>query len=254
MSPEGGASGFNDHFSSVAEGYARYRPTYPDALFDWLASLCQRRDAAWDCATGSGQAASALAEYFDTVFATDASREQIEAAKPQERVRYSVARAEATAFKDSSFDLVTVGQALHWFDVDAFFSEAARVTAPGGVLAAWCYQVCRVSPEVDAAVDRLYTQLTGPFWPPERAFIERGYRDFTLPGAELNGPPLAMRLDWRADDMLGYLRTWSACHRYELEHGDDPVKIVEPDIMDAWGDAVRTVVWPLTTRVCRFPD
>jgi SAM-dependent methyltransferase len=254
VSSDGGAPGFNDHFSGVAQGYARYRPTYPDTLFDWLASLCERRNVAWDCATGSGQAAIALTRHFEAVHASDASAEQIAAAKPHRRVRYSVAPAESTAFKDSSFDLVTVGQALHWFDVDAFFVEATRVIVPGGVLAAWCYEICRVSAEVDSAIDYLYKELTGPFWPSERGFIERGYRDFTLPGAELKGPPLAMRLDWNADDMLGYLRTWSACQRFALEHGRDPVTIIEPNIRDAWGDAARAVVWPVSTRVCRFPD
>ena len=254
MSPEGGAPGFNDHFSGVAGGYARYRPGYPEALFDWLASLCECRDMAWDCATGSGQAAVALTRHFDAVRATDASAAQIAAAKPHRRVRYGVTPAEATAFEASSFDLVTVGQALHRFDVDAFFIEAARFTVPGGVRAAWCYEICRVSSEVDSAIDYLYRELTGPYWPPERGFIERGYRDFTLPGAELEGPPLAMRLDWRADDMLGYLKTWSACQSFALEHGRDPVSIIETDIRDAWGDAARAVVWPLSARVCRFPD
>ncbi len=253
MSPGDRTTGFNDHFSGVSRGYARFRPRYPDALFDWLQSLCKRRQRAWDCATGSGQAAVGLARHFDAVEATDASAEQIDAAKPHARVRYSAAPAESTPFADSSFDLVTVGQALHWFHVDRFFDEAARVAVPEGVLAAWCYGACRVSTGVDRVIYQLYHDLTGPYWPPERAFIERGYSDFTLPGTELEPPALSMRLTWRADDMLGYLRTWSACHRYELERGEDPVRIIESDLRDAWADALLTVEWPLTLRVCRFP-
>ena len=185
--------------------------------------------------------------------ATDASEEQIAAAIPHERVRYSVSAAEATPFAAGTFDLVTIGQALHWFDADRFFAEAARVAAAGAVLAAWSYETCRVSADVDRAIAWLYEDLAGPFWPPERALIERGYRDFVLPGTELAAPAFDMRLDWRADDMLGYLRTWSACRRYAAEHGTDPVDTIESTLKEAWGSAARTVRWPLNLRVCRFP-
>ena len=246
--------GFNDHFSDVSAGYARYRPTYPAELFGWLASCCARRHTAWDCATGSGQAAIALAAHFETVLATDASGEQIRSAMPHDRVRYEISPAETTPFEANSFDLVSVGQAMHWFDVEKFYAEALRVAVPGGILAAWCYALCSVTAEVDVVVDHLYCDLTGPYWPPERALIERGYRDFTLPGSELETPVFAMQLEWRADDMLGFLRTWSACSRFSAEHGTDPVDQIEATLKEAWGDAARTVRWPLELRVCRLPN
>jgi hypothetical protein len=52
---------FTDHFGSVAGAYAHYRPTYPAPLFAWLAAVAPARQRAWDCATGTGQAAVALA-------------------------------------------------------------------------------------------------------------------------------------------------------------------------------------------------
>ena len=71
-----------DHFSGHADRYEAFRPTYPDALFLYLSSLCTRRDLGWDCATGNGQAAVALAPYFSAIIATDASQKQIDHARP----------------------------------------------------------------------------------------------------------------------------------------------------------------------------
>ena len=112
-------------FATVAREYANFRPEYPPELFAWLARQCVARELAWDCGCGSGQASVALAEHFDQVHATDVAPEQIAAAKPHPRVKYSVAPAEHSGLPDASVDLVTVAQALHWFDVRAFYAEAA---------------------------------------------------------------------------------------------------------------------------------
>ena len=60
---------FKDHFSGHAAAYARARPTYPDALFDWLAARCDRHDLAWDAGCGNGQASLALADRFRRIHA-----------------------------------------------------------------------------------------------------------------------------------------------------------------------------------------
>lgn len=241
---------FKDHFSAQSAGYARRRPHYPPELYEFLAGLGGRRFA-WDCATGNGQAAVALAERFGRVIATDASRAQIDAAMPHPAVSYRVAAAEDSGLDTDSVDLVTVGQALHWFDTPRFFAEAARVLVPGGSVAAWCYELCIVSPECDAAVGRLYDEIVAPFWPPERRLIEERYAGIRFPGTEIDVPAFHMSVRWTVDDMLGYLRTWSACQRYRREHGDDPVGQVEAELRKAWGGASRTVRWPLTARVSR---
>lgn len=243
--------GFKDHFSAQSEGYARHRPRYPRELFAFLAGL-GGRNLAWDCATGNGQAAIALAGHFERVIATDASSAQIDAAVAQPGVTYRVATAEASGLETDSVDLVTVGQALHWFDTARFFTEVERVLVAGGCVAAWCYELCTVSPQCDAVVDRLYTDITGPFWPPERRLIEERYAGIDFPGIPVETPAFEMSAHWMADDMLGYLRTWSACQRYQRRHGDDPVGLVEDDLRTAWGPERRTVRWPLTVRVARL--
>jgi SAM-dependent methyltransferase len=243
--------GFKDHFSAQSAGYARHRPHYPRELFAFLAGLGGRQ-LAWDCATGNGQAAIALAGHFERVIATDASSAQIEAAIAHPGVSYRVATAEASGLDADSVDLVAVGQALHWFDTAQFFAEAARVLVAGGCVAAWCYELCSVSPACDSVVDYLYTDITGPFWPPERRLIEERYAGIDFPGTAIEAPGFEMSAQWAADDMLGYLRTWSACQRYRRRHGDDPVGLIEDELRAAWGRDRRTVRWPLTVRVSRL--
>ena len=242
---------FKDHFSLQSAGYARHRPHYPDDLFAYLAGLTDRR-LAWDCATGNGQAAIALARHFERVVATDASEAQIDAAIAHPAVSYRVATAEASGLGDDTVDLVAVGQALHWFATAQFFAEASRVLVAGGVLAAWCYELCTVSPACDSVVERLYTGIVGPFWPPERRLIEARYAGIEFPGLALSPPAFEMSAQWTADDMLGYLRTWSACQRYRQAHDKDPVERIEKALRRAWGSASRTVRWPLTVRVARL--
>ena len=242
---------FRDHFSLHSAGYARHRPHYPDDLFAYLAGLADRR-LAWDCATGNGQAAIALAGHFERVVATDASEAQIDAAIAHPAVSYRVATAEASGLNDDTVDLVAVGQALHWFNMAQFFAEASRVLVDGGVLAAWCYELCTVSPACDSVLERLYTGIVGPFWPPERRLIEQRYAGIEFPGFALAAPSFEMTAQWSVDDMLGYLRTWSACQRYRQEHGEDPVTLIEDTLRRAWDSAPRTVRWPLTVRVARL--
>ena len=136
---------FRDHFSGHAGDYGRYRPHYPDALFAWLAAQVGPDARAWDCATGNGQAAVALAGHLAHVVATDASATQIAAAVPHPRVEYAVRPASASGLPDRSVSLVTVAQALHWFDFDKFWNEVRRVLKPGGTMVVEC-------PDFDEAV------------------------------------------------------------------------------------------------------
>ncbi len=243
--------GFKDHFSTRSRGYAQYRPSYPDELFQFLASITDDRNLAWDCATGSGQAAVALADYFSDVIATDASQSQIDTAVVHPQVEYRVATAEQSGLAEESVDLLTVGQALHWFDRALFIDEARRVLKPRGALAIWCYELCHVTDECDVLIHTLYRDIVGDFWPPERVTIEQGYSNVELPGESVAVPEFEMSLDWRAADMFGYLRTWSACKHYESEKGSDPVTEIEAELAEAWGDKERRVVWPLRIKISR---
>lgn len=243
---------FKDHFSARPAEYARYRPGYPDTLFEFLAACCEHRRLAWDCATGNGQAAVSLGRHFDAVIATDASATQIDSALKAPSVVYRVAPAEASGITQRSVDLVTVGQALHWFDLPRFFAEVRRVLVEGGVLAVWSYALCEVDNECDALVQELYRDITGDYWPPERRLVEHAYADIAIPGQAVDTPSFEMRLDWPVRDMLGYLRTWSAVKRYEAAEGKDPVAHIEDRLIAAWGSGSRSVVWPLKVLVSRL--
>lgn len=244
-------AGFKDHFSVRSDNYAEYRPTYPVELFQFLASVTEKHSVAWDCATGSGQVALGLAVHFKKVIASDASPAQIAAALAHPQVEYRVASAERSGLAAGSVDLLTVGQAYHWFDAAVFLTEAQRVLSPSGVLAIWCYERCVVDPDIDVIVERLYNDIAGEYWPPERVLIEDGYACIDLPGAPVAAPLFEMSLDWRVSDMLGYLRTWSACRRYESEKGTDPVSMIEAVLHEAWGDGAKRVIWPLHIKASR---
>lgn len=247
---------FTDHFSTVAPAYAAARPTYPDALLAYVARCAPARRHAWDCGAGSGQATRALARHFDRVTASDASAAQLGQAPPVANVEYRVVPAERSGLPDGSVDLVTVAQALHWFDVPAFFAEAQRVLVPGGVVAVWCYGMLRVGDEaVDRVLSRFYTDTVGPYWPPERRLVESGYRTLAFPFDELRPPAFEMSAAWPLADLLAYVRTWSATGRYAQAHGRDPVAALGDQLAVHWGPAgrPRTVRWPLSLRVGRAP-
>jgi len=206
---------------------------------------------AWDCATGSGQAALGLARYFPRVVATDASAAQIAHATPHPRVEYRVAPAEASGLPGGSVDLITVAQALHWFDIGAFYAEARRVLAPGGVLAVWTYGNCVFDdPLVERAVHRYSHDTVGPYWPAERRLVDDRYQTVPFPFRELASPPFVLERAWTLAELAGYLRSWSATARYVAAHGRDPVADVEAELSAAWGDREirRLVRWPLTVR------
>ncbi len=245
---------FKDHFSGLAARYLAYRPSYPASLFDYLARSCPQRQRVWDCACGSGQATAALAERFENVIATDASQQQVAAAPARTNVTYRVAPAEHSGIESSSLDLVTVAQALHWFNLDAFYEEVQRVLKSSGVLAVWTYGVLHVEgAETDALVQEFYYDVVGPYWPAERRLVEEGYRELPFPFAELSTPSFNMEERWKREHLLGYMRTWSATARYVDDKQVDPVAALEQRLAPLWPDSEshRTVTWPLALRVGR---
>ena len=238
-----------DHFGKVAATYADHRPAYPAALFDWLAGQCRQHTLAWDCGAGSGQASVGLAKHFSRVLATDMSEAQLAHATPDPRIAYRVALAEDSGLPDASADLVTVAQALHWFDLGPFYREVRRVLKPGGLLAAWSYGIMTLEgEEATAILQGFYHQVIGPYWPPERHHVETGYRELPFPFERIAAPDLAMEADWTLAHLLGYLRSWSACARYRDAHGSDPVDALSGLLAPHWDhpQATRRVSWPLS--------
>ena len=241
---------FKDHFSRDSKAYAEFRPTSPGKLFAWLVSVSPGRALAWDAGTGSGQAAVALAEHFDRVIASDPSRKQVDSAAPHPRVEYRLA-AEVAGLDEQSADLVTVAQALHWFDRPTFWNEVERVLRPGGVVAVWCYELQHVSPEIDDVINRFYREKVGRWWTEERRLVEEGYRTVEFPFEELSVPRFAMTTEWTLLQQVGYLGTWSAVGRYRKETGTDPVPEVAAELERVWGSQARRVEWPLSVRAGR---
>jgi ubiquinone/menaquinone biosynthesis C-methylase UbiE len=242
---------FPEHFSDHADRYDAYRPTYPDALFDYLAALVPAHDLAWECATGNGQAAVGLASQFRSVVATDASPRQIAKARPHRQVSYLVAHAEWTPLADSSVDLVAVASAFHWLDHERFYAEVGRVAIPCGILAAWGYKMPMVVPEVDAVVRRFDTQVLDGFWLPESRLAVQGYRTMPFPFDEIATPPFRITHQWDLEHLMGFLGTWSASIRYLEQTGRDPIDEVRDELIVAWGDPrqERQVTWDLYLRV-----
>ena len=242
-----------DHFSRQAAQYQASRPGYPPELFAFLAGIAPGRDLALDCATGNGQAARGLAGHFTRVVATDLSTAQLGLGRFHPHVHYVAATAEQLPIVDCSVDLVTVAQALHWLDLPAFYAEVRRIARPGAVVAAWTYGLMRVAPAIDAIVDRLYTEIVGAYWPPERTLVESGYRDLPFPFEPIPTAPLSLRADWPLDRLVGYLGSWSAVQRCRDATGGDPVGSVHDALAAAWGDAAATrpIVWPMALRIGR---
>jgi ubiquinone/menaquinone biosynthesis C-methylase UbiE len=245
---------FHDHFSGVAGRYADFRPRYPAALFDYLATLAPRHSTVWDCAAGNGQATVDLAARFDKVVATDASREQIASATPHPKIEYRVAPAEQSGLPDNSIALVTVAQAIHWFNFDRFYAEVKRVLVPDGIIAVWTYGINAVEgDDANKLVFKFYSETVGPYWPPERKLVEEGYRTILFPFAEITAPAFRMETRWTRDQLLGYFGTWSATNRYIKAKGHNPVELLAADLNRVWpdGDSPRQITWPLSLRVGR---
>jgi SAM-dependent methyltransferase len=247
------SSEFKDHFSDDSASYALNRPGYPAALFSHLSMLCEGHNLAWDCATGSGQSARQLANHFEQVIATDASEPQIRNACRKSNIQYHVATADASAIAPASLDLVTVAQALHWFDTVVFAREVSRTLKTGGVLCVWTYNLLIVNPAIDALVDHLYHDILAGCWAAERRLVEEGYKSVEFPFHELDFPAMQMSLSWNLPQLLDYLATWSAVNTYREQHGSDPVEQIAAELRSAWGtkDEILTVNWPLSVRAWR---
>ena len=245
---------FADHFSQLSARYAEYRPRYPEGLFDAIAAASPRRRRLWDCATGSGQAAAPLAGRFDTVVASDASRQQLHSATPHPRIRYLAARAESAPVRERWADVVTVAQALHWLDLPEFYAEVRRVLVPRGLFVAWTYGVQRMGDDaMETVLEDFYDRVVGPYWAPERRLVETGYRtlDFPFDEVPLASPPMTGH--WALGQLLGYVSTWSAVAKCRNVTGVDPMLELQARLEPLWGEPERQrhIEWPITVRAGR---
>lgn len=242
-----------DYFSERSADYARYRPTYPPSVFKWIQELPCAKKRVWDCATGNGQFASGLTSVFSEVYASDLSGNQLQHAINPEQIQYSLQRAEATNYPDQYFDFVSVAQAIHWFDFDAFYHELKRVLRPGGMFFVCGYAQIKTFPEADAVIDYLYRDILDPYWFPERRYVDEGYQTIPFPLEELPTPGVTYDAAWSVDDLLGYLSTWSARTNYMREKQQDPLDLIHEKLRAVWGrNQTRTIQFPLLMRLGQF--
>lgn len=241
-------------FSQSSDQYAKHRPQYPDELFLYLSQICKEHNHVWDCATGNGQAAVSLTNYFSRVEATDISEEQIKHAVSNPKIKYSISSAEQTSFENESFDLVTVAVAIHWFDQQKFFQEVNRVLKPNGILAIWSYGLFEIEPEIDKIIFEELLKPIDRFWAEGNRQVMNGYKDVVLPFDEIqNTPKFTMKIEWNLNQLSAYLRTWSAVKRYITEIGNDPIEILESKLKKSWGESEKTkmVQMPIFFRASR---
>lgn len=242
---------FRDHFSSQAKDYAKHRPSYPEAMFDYLASLAPSKELAWDCGTGNGQAALALAKRFQRVIATDASASQIENAFPHERIEYRVEPSEKTSISSNSVDLITVGVAIHWFDFDPFYNEVRRVGKLGAALAVWAYHLVSIETEIDHWLEHFYRETLAGFWPERIRYLDQRYETLPFPFEEIRPPEFQMETVWSLENLVGFLASWSAVRKLVEAQGEKAFTKQVEELEKLWGEAStkRNVRWPLHFRI-----
>jgi hypothetical protein len=239
-----------DYFSRQSKTYAAFRPTYPPELYDFIFQHARGRNAAWDCATGNGQVARYLSPHFKEVYATDISQAQIDEAFNAKNIFYSVSPAEKTAFPDRKFDLITVGQAVHWFNFEDFYAEVRRTAATHGLLAVWGYALLTVDRVIDDLFLDFYTNTTGPYWDKARQLVENEYRNIPFPFKEIRCPKFTIKVTWTLNQFTGYLNSWSAIQNYIRLRGTNPVGAFAEKLRSVWKeDTSREVTFPVFMKL-----
>ncbi len=240
-----------DLFSGHADAYAKYRPAYPKALFDFIFNHVNRFDLALDCGTGNGQVASVLADHFNKVHATDISARQIANAVHRKNIFYEVAPAENSPFADNTFDLITAGQAIHWFNQEKFYIECTRITKPKGILVCFGYKPVRCNTAIDRILDDFYFHVIYPYWERERKMVEDEYASLPFPFERVVDANFKIELTWTLHEFEGYINTWSAVQQFIHEHKVNPVDHLISQVKPIWKKERLHVYFPVFLRLGR---
>lgn len=246
---------FTDNFSKQSETYQKFRPSYPNQLFAYLSSLTTEHDLAWDCGTGNGQSAAGLARFYEVVYASDPSKAQIENAAQNPKIRYKVEMAEKSSLEDKSVDILTVAQAIHWFDFDKFYAEAKRVLKQNGVIAVWTYTLPSISSEIDSLIRHFHDNIVGEFWQAENKLVENEYTTIPFPFVEIETPAFTIDKLLLREDLIGLLRSWSATQKYIDKHDQNPIDQIDSELLSLWpDDQQRPAKWKLILKVGRHNE
>jgi ubiquinone/menaquinone biosynthesis C-methylase UbiE len=244
---------FIDNFSKQAESYLKFRPSYPLELFEFLNSQTCKHQLAWDCGTGNGQSAISLTDYYNTVYATDPSKQQIENAIIHKKIIYKVETAEKTNLEDRSVDLITVAQAVHWFDFDKFYAEVKRVLKENGVIAVWTYGLPIIDNQIDKIIRDFHDNIVGEFWQAENKLIDNEYSTIPFPFEAIVAPKFSIQKELSFNEIIGLLKTWSATQKYIDKYQKDPIKLIENELRQLWteSDNKKSATWELILKVGR---
>lgn len=225
---------FKDLFSQHATAYSRYRPAYPPVLFEYLASICPEKNLAWDCATGNGQAATELAGCFNNVIATDPSAKQIAEAPRVANIEYRIEPAEFPSLVSGSADLVTIAQAIHWFDRKTFYAEAGRILKPRGIIAVIGYELPHIHPAIDKVIAHFHNKTIFNYWQPEHHHLMNRYSEIEFPFVRIDTPEFQMKKMWTTENLIGMISTWSAVQHFIKTTGKDPIQQLQLEIEKVW--------------------
>lgn len=241
-------------FSEGAENYAKHRPTYPDECTKALAALCPNNNLAIEVGCGTGQFSHSLAEQFEKVIATDLSGEQIKQAVPHNKIIFKCEPAEKISADDNSASLIVAAQAAHWFDLPVFYKEAKRVAVNDAIIALLSYGILNIEGEANERFQKFYWDEIHSFWAPDRKHVETGYKDFDHPFTELTLPPINIICHWDFNQLIGYIKTWSAMKTLKAEGAGHIFDKFYNDIKDIWGEPEqrKTITWPISSRVGRI--
>ena len=245
--------GFIDNFSTQSKQYSFSRPTYPDSLFEFLSTVTSKKNLAWDCATGNGQAAIGLSKYFKKVIASDASNNQIQHGFRLKNIDYKVFPAENPELHNDSVDIVTVAQALHWFDLDKFYFNVKRVGKKDGIIAVWNYDMHKINPQIDNVSRKLDVdgEILGKYWAKETKYVKEKYKTIPFPFKEISVPEFKTTLYWNLPQLWNYMQTWSSVKKYYSENKRDPLDLVKSKMEGLWGNQLdkREITFNINIRV-----
>lgn len=214
-----------DLFSANAAEYAQFRPCYPRELFDFIYTQLTGFSHAWDVGTGNGQLARELSKRFKAVLATDISEQQLSAAYKTDNIHYRKQAAEEVFSQPFLFDLITVAQAIHWFDLEAFYRQVRRHLQPEGLFAAIGYGLIHCAePLINKEIEYLYYDVLCDSWDPERKQLDKAYADIPFPFTEIRCPEFSIHVSWSLDHLCAYLSTWSALANYRNKYTGDPLQ------------------------------
>lgn len=243
-----------DLFSIQSKAYAQFRPGYPQKLFDYVLQFVEERKFAWDCATGNGQAAKVLADYFEKVEASDISQSQINNAVRKSNIEYHISPAEQTPFADNSFDLITVAQAYHWINWKKFHDEAKRVGKNNSVIAIWGYNNFSTDDEkLNQLLHHFYYDIIFSYWDAERRHVENNYESVEFDFDLLPAKSFGTDLTYTREHLIGYLQSWSAVQNYIKANNSSPVDLIINNLNSIWKEGgTKRIHFPIFLKMGRI--